>query len=204
MKTKQILKIHDDFETKIENIIQYGLIIIQSSSATSKNEHIIISEGLLLRSCALWESFIEELVVHLISLDVNFFKKNMGLAITDKINKRIIRAILYRDRYQDFNNISSYKGQIKKYIVEKNNSFANITTEQIKKMEFTYTMRNYLSHYSQYSKRKLLQLYKLDYHLNNFHEPGSFLRKSNGKNFEDLLHNFALTSVSMRKKMKGV
>ena len=93
------------------------------------------------------------------------------------------------------------KSYFSKIIHSSVNPFDDINPEQLEKLSFTYNLRNYLSHYSAYSKRKLHLSYKKKYNYKKFIEPGSFLIKNNGKNYETILHNFILISVVMRKKL---
>lgn len=208
MSMKQIFKNHSVFEDNIESLIKYGLEIVNDElpnkvAKKTKEEKRMLLEALSLRACALWENFIEKEVVYLINLDTENFKNNLGLPINIKLNVKLIRAILYSDRYHDYHDIEHNKGYFKKIISDRYNPFQNIPPDQIRKINFTYKMRNYLSHYSDYSRRKLLQAYKNCYSYRKFLEPGMFLLKQKGGNFEDLINNFNLVSGHMKTKLRG-
>lgn len=208
MSMKQILKNHSIFENNIESLIKYGLEIVNDDlphkiEKKSKEEKKMLLEALLLRACALWENFIEKEVVYLINLDSEKFKNSLGLPVNTKLNIKLIRAILCADRYHDYHDIEHYKGYFKKIISDNNNPFHNIPKDQISTINFTYKIRNYLSHYSDFSRKKLLQAYKDRYSYRKFLEPGVFLLKQQGKNFEDLTNNFNLVSVHMKPKLRG-
>lgn len=143
--------------------------------------------------------FLEKELVILINLDSNNFKTYMELPENTKLNLKLIRAILYADKYKDIHDINHYKNYFSKLLVDEFNPFLNISLEQLNKINFTYTIRNYLSHYSEYSKKKLHKAYVNFHDYKLFQEPGIFLLKENGKYFENLLHNFILVSVSMRR-----
>lgn len=208
MSMKQILKNHSIFENTIESLIKYGLEIVNDKlphkiEKKTKEEKRMLLEAILLRACALWENFIEKEIVYLINLDSGNFKNSLGLPINTKLNIKLIRAILYADRYYDYHDIEHYKSYFKKIISDNHNPFQNIPNDQIHKINFTYKIRNYLSHYSDFSRRKLLQAYKVCYSYRKFLEPGVFLLKQKGKNFEDLIHNFNLVSGHMKAKLRG-
>jgi hypothetical protein len=122
----------------------------------------------------------------------------MELPSNIKLNLKLVRAILYGDEYKDFHDISRCKGYFSKILVDKCNPFKEITNEQLKKINITYIIRNYLSHYSEYSKNRLLQVLKENYDYKTFQEPGIFLQKEKGKHFENLVHNFVLVSAKMK------
>ena len=65
-----------------------------------------------------------------------------------------------------------------------------------------YKLRNYLAHYSDFSKKKLFEEYVKTYNYKKFLEPGRFLLKNDGLHFENLIHNFSLASVTMKKHIK--
>lgn len=201
-----IIKYNNLFEERIEKIIVFGTQHIYDKSPLGKKnytsaEKSIILEALLLRSCALWESFLENEVLNLILLEPTLFLENFDLSINTKLNLNILRAILFSDHYRDFANLEKSRSFFKKCITQRNNLFLNIDKIKIKKINFTYKIRNYLSHYSSFSKKQLLDSYKKDYNYSNFLEPGQFLLKSNGRYFEELVYNFKLVSIQMRNKL---
>ena len=206
MSSSTVLKHHLKFETNIKQLIYYGLNVANDgynpkSEKKSTEEKKMLLEALLLRACALWESFLEKEIVILVKLDPSKFKVAHGLSDSTKLNEKIIRAIIFSDRYRDFNDIDSSKGYFRKVLVDEYNLFEDISNEQIKKLIFTYKMRNYLSHYSIFSKDILFISYKKDYHYRKFVEPGLYLLTNKGQNFENLIHNLILISIKMKKRM---
>jgi hypothetical protein len=204
---KVILNNHDQFEDKIENIIKYGLELINDKlpgkmEKKSKEEKSMLLEALLLRSCALWESFVENEIVFLVSLESSNLNKEMGLPEHSKLSVKLVRALLFCGRYRDYWNIEQSKSTFKRVIKDKQNLFNNITIAQITKIRFIYKMRNYLSHYSVFSRKELLKAYDKAYKRKKFLQPGYFLMKEKGKYFENLIHNFKLMSISMKQKLQ--
>jgi hypothetical protein len=206
MSKRKILKHHNKFEKNINNILTYGLKIINDglfhgTKKMLKEEKSILLEALLLRSCALWESFVENEVVLLVELDQSKLNVDVGLSQSTKLNLKLIRALLFSDMFKNYYNIEQSKGYFKKILLNQYNLFNEITSEQRRKTNFVYKMRNYLSHYSVFSKKRLFAGYKKIYGYKNFQEPGIFLMKEKGKYFENLLHNFVIVSITMKKKL---
>ena len=203
MSIKSIKKNHLDFEENVKELIMYGMGFIindfnKTKSKMSRKEKTILIESLLLRSCAHWEKFLEKEIILLIDLKKDKFIKYYELTPKTNLNLKLIRVILYGDKYLDFHDIEHHKSFFSKIIVDKYNSFKNITCEQMKKINISYTLRNYLSHYSEYSKKNLFKFYRNNYTYKYFQEPGVFLLKEKGKHFENLLHNYVLVSVNMK------
>lgn len=194
-----------NFENSLNELIKLGLELIskvENIELLNKNKELLL-ESLLLRACALWERFIENEINNLIILDTSKFLDYFGLPPKTDVNLKLIKAIIYSDRYKDFKDLDQSIPYFSKILVDKYNYFKAITGEKKKYLSFTYKIRNYLSHYSDYAKKKLLNSYKEDYQCSNFIEPGKFLLKNKGKYFEKLIHNFVLISALMRSKMKG-
>lgn len=206
MNIKKLKKNHTQFEDAIEKIIRYAQDIIADLPYKKKlliDEKKMLIEALLLRACALWEKFIEDEIVLLITLDSSKLLKEFDLLPMANINSKLVRAIIFSDHYRDFHDIDRSMVFFERVIVCKNNSFKKITSHQKKKINFTYKLRNYLAHYSEFSKTNLLRAYKqLPYNYGKFLEPGAFLLKQKGKHFEDLVHNFKMLSITMRKTFK--
>ena len=118
------------------------------------------------------------------------------------MSRKIIKSILFSNVYRDFHDIEKSKSFFKTFITDKYNLFKKLTNEQIKKTQTVYKLRNYLVHYSEFSKRKLQQEYINNYKYSVFMAPGKFLIKSAGKHFEKLIHNFSIMSATMKKDLR--
>lgn len=203
MSKTKILKNHMQFENAIENIIRYAQDIIADFPYKKKmptNEKKMLIEALLLRACALWESFIEKEVVLLVNLDSSNLLNEFDLSKNTNVDPKLIRAIIFSDHYRDFHDIDRSMSLFDRVLVDKNNSFRKITNTQKQKINFIYKLRNYLAHYSEFSKITLLRAYQKEpYNYRKFLEPGVFLLKKKGKHFEDLVNNFTMSSIHMKK-----
>ena len=161
----------------------------------------MLLEALLLRSCALWQSFIESEIVVLALRDPSNLKIEMGLEENTKLNLKLVRALLFSDKYKRYYDLERAKGEIKRILSKKYDFYDTIQNDSIKTLSFVYKMRNYLSHLSTFSMKRLLEAYTKTYKYQSFLTPGLFLMKQKGKNFESLVHNFKIISISMRKKV---
>jgi hypothetical protein len=202
---KEFILNHEYFEVNIEDLIKNGLEIISDNFQIKNQKHKklkeLLLESFLLRSCAYWENFLEKEIVLLVKLNPDTFKNYFNLQQNIPLNENLIRGILIGDKYRDWHDIQALKSYFQKIINHSINPFIELTSEQFEIINFTYTLRNYLSHYSEYSKKKLLSTYKKNYSYKKFIEPGSFLLKNKGRYFEKLLHNFILISITTRKKL---
>ncbi len=205
MNKRSILKKHNLFEKNIEEIIKYGLRLMERSSTFfNVKEKTIIIEGLLLRACAYWERFVEEEVIFLIELKQSKLREYLELPYSQKLNCQLIKAILFSDSYRSFQDIEKSKGFFRRFIANNYNLFDKLANEQIRKNQMAYKLRNYLAHYSEFAKKKLQQEYERTYHYSLFMKPGRFLMKENGKHFESLIHNFILMSATMKGELACV
>lgn len=200
MNKKNIIKRHKIFNRGIDDLINYGLNIIKENK--EKKEKELLIESLLLKACALWEGFIQDEIINLIALDSANFKEEFEIDKKINLNEQLIRAILFSNHYRDFHDIEKNKSFFIKVISNKCNGFNNITNEQLKKISTVYIIRNYLAHRSVFSKKKLMNIYKSKFDISEFIEPSKLLLKNDGKNFENLLHNFKLITLRIQKIFK--
>ncbi len=202
MSKNIILKNHVQLEQNIEESIKYGLKLIElKTELLNSTEKTIVIEGLLLRACAYWEKFLEAEVIYLIEMDKSKLIEELELPCNSVLNRKIIKSILFSNVYRDFHDIDKSKTFFRTFITDNYNLFKKLTNEQIKKTQTVYKLRNYLVHYSEFSKRKLQQEYINNYKYSVFMAPGKFLIKSSGKYFEKLIHNFSIMSATMKKDL---
>lgn len=205
VKFQSIINNHKAFEDGIEKILQYAQEVAENISLIRKipqEEKYLILEALVLRVCAYWEKFLETEITLAVNLDATKIIKEMNLPRNTRLNLHLIRAILYSDIFRDFHEVDRAKSFFNKYIIDKYNPFTRITKKQKKDINFVYKLRNYLSHYSEFSKRILQQGYKDKYGLRRFIEPGQFLLSNNCKRFQELISSFKYASVNMKNIYK--
>ena len=209
MNKKIILRNHKNLEENLERIIKYGLEIIKPSRTSpyidiDKDERAIIIEGLFLRACAVWEKFLETEVVLLAYMDTTRLLDEFQLPMQTGLSQKVIKSMIFSNLFRDFNDIERSKGLFRAFIVDDYNLFESLTTDQLKKIGIVYKLRNYIAHYSEFAKKKLLQEYAKTYKISKFKEPGSFLIKNSGMYYEKLIHNFCLASSKMKAKLNNI
>lgn len=200
-RINNLIKNHITFEKEIDETIKIFKNVLSNPDLTSA-EKGMIAEGILLKSCALWEKFLEKEIVTLVSFDTTNLINEVKLPQNTKLNLRLIKAILFSNCFRDFHDIDRSKNFFNTFIVSKHNPFIKIPKDLIDNAAFTYKIRNYLAHNSEYAKNQLLNHLRKNFYYTNFIEPSKFLVKGNGKNLTQLVHNFSLLSASMRKNLK--
>jgi hypothetical protein len=206
MKIARVLEKYERFENNIEDLIRYAQEIIADlpyeRKIPSKQKEMLL-ESLFLRACALWESFIERELIVSINLDPSQLINKFDLPEKTNPNIRLTRAIVFSDSFRDLHDIDRSMNFFKEVIVDKLNPFKKITRIQKEKIIFAYKIRNYLAHYSEFSKIKLFRAYQKEpYKYRIFLEPGKFLLKQKGRHFEELVNNFKMASIQMRTIFK--
>lgn len=63
----------------------------------------------------------------------------------------------------------------KKLLPNESNPFLAITLANAKKIDEVFKIRNYLSHYSKSAKKSLMTMYRAEYEMERFLEPGQFV-----------------------------
>ena len=196
-----IEKNHLQFEKKIEEILNYASNLVHEIPRYRKvqtSEKILFLESLVLRACALWESFLENELVLCAYSDQSRIKSVMNISQQGKLPRDLIRALIFSDRYRDLHDIQRIKSVFKRFTADSYNPTSKISSTQIKKITFIYSTRNYLSHYSIFSRRALQDRLIKNYQVVKFIEPGKFLLSNNGERFNDLISHFKFASINMR------
>jgi hypothetical protein len=168
---KEFILNHKKLENNVDDLIINGLEIVsdnfQIKNQSHKNLKELLLESFLLRSCAYWENFLEKEIILLVQLNPDIFMVHFNLQQNVLLNENLIRAILIGDKYRDWHDIQALKSYFQKIINPDLNPFTELSLEQVEIVNFTYTLRNYLSHYSEYSKKKLFNTYKKNIFINN-------------------------------------
>lgn len=196
-----IEKNHLQFEKRIEEILNYASNLVHDIPQYRRvqaSEKALILESLILRACAFWESFLENELVLCAHSDQSRIKTTMNILQRGKLPKELIRALIFSDRYLDLHDIHRIKSVFKRFTSDGFNPISKISSAQTRKITFTYSMRNYLSHYSAFSRRAFQARLVKDYQVSKFTEPGKFLLSGNGERFNDLISHLKFASINMR------
>ena len=101
--------------------------------------------------------------------------KYFAVSIPNNPSRSLCHALIIGTAYKDFRSFGDLKAYSKKILYEDNNPFLKIKKTHCDKIDEVYKIRNYLSHYSEASKRSLRETYKSKYQMKRFLEPGQFL-----------------------------
>ena len=134
-----------------------------------------IYESFVLKICVTWETFIEDLLALCLSKDVSQYSEYMDTKFPKRPSKELCETLISGYRYFDFKNVDGLKGISKNILVPAYNPFSKIPTNESKKIDEFFQIRNYVAHRSRVAKRSLSRLYREVYHLRRFQEPGAFL-----------------------------
>lgn len=175
----------------VDKIINAQRVI---STAEEKRD---IAESVLLRLCACWERFIDEHLVDCVNRDHTKLGQHFAVTIPDNPSWDLCHALIIGASYRDFRSLGDLKGYSKKILPDDSNPFLQISRAHARKIDEVYTIRNYLSHYSAASRRALMNVYKNEYEMNNFLEPGQFVLAYNAKRLWAYFDAFERASAEM-------
>jgi hypothetical protein len=164
------------------------------STAEEKRD---IAESVLLRLCAYWERFIDEHLVDCVNRDHTNLSKHFAVTIPDNPSWDLCHALIIGAAYRDFRSFGDLKGYTKKVLPDGSNPFLQIKPAHTKKIDEVYTIRNYLSHYSKASARSLKHVYKTEYGMAHFLEPGQFVLAYNARRLWAYFDAFQGASADM-------
>ena len=139
------------------------------------NEKKEIYEAFVLKICATWEIFVEELLVNCLNRDTSQYADYKAVKIPKNLSSNVCMCLITGLGFFDFKSAGDIKGIAKKILVNKFNPFPAIPKKDAARIDEFLIIRNYLAHYSAKSKQSLMCIYKKNYDFKNFREPGDFL-----------------------------
>lgn len=156
-----------------------------------------IAESVLLRLCAVWERFIDEHLVDCVNRDHTKLSQHFAVTLPANPSWDLCHALIIGASYKDFRSFGDLKGYSKKILPDGSNPFLQVSAAHTKKIDEVYAIRNYLSHYSAASRRALMNVYKREYQMNRFLEPGQFVLAYNAERLWDYFDAFGGASADM-------
>lgn len=153
-------------------IIKYLITICEPLSDPEKSE---VYESFVLKICATWETFVEDLLALCLSMDTSQYAEYIGTKCPKRPSKELCETLISGYGYFDFKNVDGLKRISKNILVMTYDPFSKIPREESKKIDRFFLIRNYVAHRSRVAKRSLSKLYREVYHLQQFQEPGVFL-----------------------------
>lgn len=164
----------------------------------TKTEKQDVAESVLLRLCAHWERFVDEHLVDCVNVDHSKLTDFLGVKIPRHPSRNVCQAVLYGGGYRDFKGFGDLKGFSKKVLPDPSNPFLAVTQAHADKIDEVLTIRNYLAHYSAVAERSLERVYKKNYTLRRFEEPGRFLLAHNSRRLWSYFDSFEGFSADMK------
>lgn len=167
---------HDAFDEAVERYRTFmGKVIKAQRVIGTAQEKRDLAESVLLRLCANWESFVDEHLVDCCNRDPSQLSTYFGVSIPAHPSRDLCHALLFGDSYRDFRSFGDLKGFTKKVLPEASNPFLTVSKAHGQRIDQVYTIRNYLSHYSAKARRVLMAMYRKEWEMIRFLEPGQFL-----------------------------
>ena len=200
MRKSDLRRNHDPFDDALERYRGFiGKVIDAQRVIGTPQEKKDVAESVLLRLCANWERFIDEHLVDCVNRDPSKLSSFLGVKIPGQPSKDLCHALLFGDQYRDFLSFGALKGFTKKLLPTDSNPFLEVSTAHAKKIDEVYKIRNYLSHYSAKSRRVLLAMYRKQYEMDRFLEPGQFLLSYRARRLWRYFDAFEGASTDMKK-----
>lgn len=176
MRKSDLKKNHGPLDSAIARYRAFMDKIINAQRVISTTEEKRdIAESVLLRLCAYWERFIDEHLVDCVNCDHTNLSKHFAVTIPNNPSWDLCHALIIGAAYRDFRSFGDLKRYSKKILPNDSNPFLQIKSAHTKKIDEVYTIRNYLAHYSKASARALNHVYKTEYGMARFLEPGQFM-----------------------------
>ena len=176
MRKSDLRKNHQPFDDALARYRAFMVKILQPPSPTIRDQdRRDIAESVLLRLVANWESFINEQLVDCVNRDPTSLSTFFGVSIPANPSKDLCHALIFGERYRDFRTFGELIDFSGKVLPDKSNPFRAVSRPHRAAIDEAYKMRNYLSHYSSKSRRSLMTMYRRQYNMSRFLEPGQFL-----------------------------
>ena len=199
LRKSDLRKNHDPLDQALARYRDFMKRIVDAKRVIrTPQEKRDLAESMLLRVCANWESFVDEHLVDCVNRDHSKLATFLGVRVPAHPDLDLCHALIFGDGYRDFRSVGALKGFSKKVLPEPSNPFLQITSATAKRIDEVYTIRNYLSHYSSKSERALQTVYREEYGLDRFYDPGQFLLAYGGKRLWRYFDTFERASADMR------
>ncbi len=200
MRKSDLRKNHQPFDDALGRYRSFMQKVIGAQRVISTGqEKRDIAESVLLRLCANWERFVDEHLCDCVNRDPSRLSKFFGTQIPKNPTRHLCQALLFGEGYRDFRTFGDLKGFTKKILPDASNPFPSISATHARRIDEVYKIRNYLAHYSAKARRTLLDLYKTEYELDRFKEPGTFLLAYNARRLWNYFSAFEGASADMKK-----
>src|SRR4030095_7144174 len=199
MRKAELRKNHEEYDEAIKRYRDFIKKCLNAKNVIKSQEKQDLAESVLLRVCAYWQSFTNEHIVDCVNIEHAGLKQYFGLKKMHHPNRELCEALILGDRYRSFRSWDDFLGFSKKVLPANSNPFLEVRKSHMGLIDEVYIIRNYLSHYSAYARRKLHSMYKNKYKMSKFLEPGRFLLAYKAKRLWRYFDAFDAVSNDMKK-----
>ena len=170
-----------DFLDKISNVNQSIL------NPTEKKE---ILEAFVLKVYVAWEILVQDLLINCLNRDTSQYAKHKDMVLPPHLTRNVCEVLISGLGFFDIKGMGQLKKIAKDILVPIYDPFRKILKDDSDKIEEFKKIRNYIAHYSSRSKQKLFAMYKSEYSLKKFCEPGNFLSSFDKKTKQTRFRNY--------------
>ena len=160
------LKWYDEFLEKV----YHSQRVVKTS-----HEKIEIFEAFVPRIDAIWHLFVEDLLIDCLNRNTSQYAKHTGTTLPKHLPRQQCKVMVTGLGYFDFKSVGDIKKTARSILTTGYNPFKKIPKDAAKMIDQFFKIRNYVVHYSYASRRALLNMYKKEYGMKCFREPGRFL-----------------------------
>jgi len=168
--------------------------IYADASLLTLNEKRAIYEAFALNICAIWEALVENLLVDCLNQDSGQYSSFLNARLPKHIPREICSAMVTGLNYFDFKSVGHAQNIARKLLADRHNPFKAISKTDSRKIDEFFAIRNYVAHYSGQAERALKQVYKNNYGMSKWTDPGPFLlafnKKTNCSRLQNYIHVF--------------
>ncbi|MBN2593440.1 MAG: hypothetical protein JXA81_08035 [Sedimentisphaerales bacterium] len=163
------------FNNFFDQINWYIKLLQKSCESLYISEKCEVYESFVLKICATWETFINDLFVLCLKRNTSQYSKFLGVKLPKRPSIELCAVLISGYRYLDFRRAADDAAKI---LTPDNNPFSKEALKEAprrKRIDEFFSIRNYVAHKSRVAKRALRKVYQDTYHLERFTEPGRFL-----------------------------
>jgi hypothetical protein len=162
-------------------------------------------EAFVLRVASSWEVFTQDLLTDCLHADTSAYAKHMGITVRRRLSWGVCAAMITGLEHFDYKSVAQLRGVGRKILVPACNPFHAIPKAAARRIDEFFTIRNYLSHYSDRARRALMDSYRRNHGFVRFREPGSFLyadsRATRQIRLSDYIAAFRDAAIAMADKL---
>ena len=199
MKKSNIRKNYVTYEKWLVKFERLLKDILEKYGKLSENDKRILVEAIFLRLCANWEYFIENQIIACANINSVHLSDFVGYSLPRHPPRNVCQAIIFNRQFRPFRGTEDLMGFTGKLFPSGFNPFKKISLAHRKKIDEAYKMRNYISHLSSFSRRQLKDMYRKNYRMKRFSEPGKFLLASKSKRLWSYMLAFKNAVNDMKK-----